>query len=257
MSRVRRQVLNRLIRSACAEMRQQLLDELGTQKKKKWCAGALIFAIALWIRFDKDIGDYIEGLGLQHYWASTTVVMVGAACVMCNAFLACCGVYSSSRCMVLAPPVPCSIYHAKYMVFTVITFIMLLAGSAYTLDNGLEDSKIYPFIQEQMRTLIYQYQWDVSARRSVDIIQEYVGCCGGYSASDYTDIHLPIPNTCRDQVTGNQYGDSCAEIVSQYLEVRTGWLTGLSLSLCFFQCFAVMISVCMYMAFTERHNERR
>ena len=31
-----------------------------------------------------------------------------------------------------------------------------------------------------------------------------VGCCGGYSASDYTDIHLPVPNTCRDQVSQRQ-----------------------------------------------------
>ncbi|MPC18902.1 hypothetical protein E2C01_011800 [Portunus trituberculatus] len=30
-----------------------------------------------------------------------------------------------------------------------------------------------------------------------------VGCCGGYSASDYTDIHLPVPNTCRDQNSAN------------------------------------------------------
>ncbi|MPC18903.1 hypothetical protein E2C01_011801 [Portunus trituberculatus] len=69
---------------------------------------------------------------------------------------------------------------------------------------------------------------------------------------------LPRSNTCRYFiVTGNQYGDSCAEIFGQYLEVRTGWLAGLSLSLCFFQCFAMMISVCMYMAFREREEERR
>ncbi|XP_063888411.1 tetraspanin-2A-like isoform X1 [Scylla paramamosain] len=211
-----------------------------------FCAGALVFSVAMWIRFDKDMGDYIEGISMFHYWAGTTVVMVGASLVMLNAFIACCGVYSKNKGMVVV-----------YMIFTVITFIMLLGGAAYTLDNGMEDSKAYPFIQEQMRQLIHRYQWDVAARRSVDIIQEYVGCCGGYSHNDYTDIHLPVPNTCRDQVTGNQYSDSCAEIFGQYLEVRTGWLAGLSLSLCFFQCFAMMISVCMYMALKERDEDRR
>ncbi|XP_050728970.1 tetraspanin-2A-like isoform X1 [Eriocheir sinensis] len=211
-----------------------------------FCGGALVFAIGLWIRFDHDMNDFIEGLSLYHYWNGTTVVIVGAVLVMLNCFLACCGAYFSSRPMIIV-----------YIIMTFITFVMLIAGSAYVLANGLESSNVYPYIQKTMRELIYRYQWDVAARRSVDIIQEYVGCCGGYSSSDFTDIHLPVPNTCRDQVTGNQYGDSCAEIFAQYLEVRTGWLTGLSLCLCFFQCFAVMISICMYMAIRERDEMKR
>ncbi|XP_063888412.1 tetraspanin-2A-like isoform X2 [Scylla paramamosain] len=211
-----------------------------------FCGGAAVFAMCLWIRFDKDMDEYVNSLGLFFYWNSTSVVMMASTLVMLNCFLGCCGSYFSNRPTIIV-----------YMIFTVITFIMLLGGAAYTLDNGMEDSKAYPFIQEQMRQLIHRYQWDVAARRSVDIIQEYVGCCGGYSHNDYTDIHLPVPNTCRDQVTGNQYSDSCAEIFGQYLEVRTGWLAGLSLSLCFFQCFAMMISVCMYMALKERDEDRR
>ena len=74
------------------------------------------------------------------------------------------------------------------MVFTVVTFIMLLGGSAYTLDNGMEDSKAYPFIQEQMRQLIHQYQWDVAARRSVDIVQEYVS--EGRWTEDWTRLWM-------------------------------------------------------------------
>lgn len=211
-----------------------------------FCAGALVFAIAMWIRFDNDMNDFIESVSMYHYWWGAIVVMVGACLVMLTSFIGCCGAYAGNRFLIVI-----------YMCMTVVTFIMLLAGSAYTLDNGMEDTKAYPYIQEEMRRLIYLYQWDVAARRSVDIIQEYVGCCGGYSADDFTNIHLPVPNTCRDQVTGNQYGDSCGEILSQYLEVRTGWLAGLSLSLCFFQCFAVMVSVCTYMAFKERDEYRR
>ncbi|XP_042891771.1 tetraspanin-2A-like isoform X1 [Penaeus japonicus] len=205
-----------------------------------FCAGAAIFAIGLWIRFDEYMMDYVNGLGMYHYWIGTTTVMAGSAFVMITAFLGCCGAFFRSVPMVLT-----------YKVMTVLTFGLLLGGSAYVLDNGLEDSRIYPWLQEAIRNKIYQYQWDVSARRTVDILQEYVGCCGGYSAGDYGEIHLPVPDTCRDQVTGNQYGDSCAEIFSQYLEVRTGWITGLSLSLCFFQCFAMMFAFCMWQALKE------
>ncbi|XP_050728972.1 tetraspanin-2A-like isoform X2 [Eriocheir sinensis] len=211
-----------------------------------FAAGAGVFAMCLYIRFDTDMGEYVDSLGLHFYWRATNTVMVASTLVMINCFLACCGSYYSNKTVIVA-----------YIIMTFITFVMLIAGSAYVLANGLESSNVYPYIQKTMRELIYRYQWDVAARRSVDIIQEYVGCCGGYSSSDFTDIHLPVPNTCRDQVTGNQYGDSCAEIFAQYLEVRTGWLTGLSLCLCFFQCFAVMISICMYMAIRERDEMKR
>ncbi|KAG7166378.1 Tetraspanin-2A-like 2 [Homarus americanus] len=151
-------------------------------------AGAAIFALGLWILFDKDMGDYIPGLGMFNYWNATTGLMVAAALVMVSSFLACCGAYFKSTLMIIV-----------YKVLTVVTFIMLLVGSGYILAHGLEDSQAFPVIQEAMRNLIYQYQWDMNSRRTVDIIQEYVGCCGGYSASDYTDIHMPIPDTCRDQ----------------------------------------------------------
>ncbi|XP_071541150.1 tetraspanin-2A-like isoform X1 [Panulirus ornatus] len=205
-----------------------------------FCVGAAVFALGLWIRFDKDMDEYVNSLGMYHYWTSTTIIMTGATLVMITSFLGCCGAFCKNPCLIVS-----------YMAMTVVTFLLLLGGSAYVLDNGLEDTRIYPWIQEKMRQLIYRYQWDTSARRSVDIIQEYVGCCGGYSADDFTNIHLPIPDTCRDQVTGNQYGDSCAEIFSQYLEVRTGWISGLALSLCFFQCFAMIFAICIWQAVRE------
>ena len=37
------------------------------------------------------------------------------------------------------------------------------------------------------------------------------------------------------QVTGNQYGDSCAEVLSWFMESSTGWMTGLALCLSFLQ----------------------
>ncbi|XP_076033390.1 tetraspanin-2A-like isoform X1 [Oratosquilla oratoria] len=210
-----------------------------------FCGGAAVFALGLWIRFDQDMDDYVSGLEMYHYWSGTTVVMVGASLIMINGFIACCGAFFRSAKMIII-----------YKVMTVVTFILLLGGSAYILDNGLEQSKIYPWLQDAIREKIYQYQWDVSAKRTVDIIQEYVGCCGGYGSGDYEEIHLPIPDTCRDQVTGNQYGDSCAEVFSWYLEVRSGWISGLSICLCFLQVFAMIFAFCLWRAIKELDDEK-
>ncbi|XP_045617278.1 tetraspanin-2A isoform X2 [Procambarus clarkii] len=179
-------------------------------------AASALFALTLWVRFRNEMGDYIEGLSIFYYWNANTVFM--------------------------------------YMVMTVIIFILLLAASAFLLDNGLEDSHLLPFIQDSMRSLIHQYQWDVAARRSVDIIQENIGCCGGYSADDYSTIHLPVPDTCRDQITGNQFKYSCGEVLSQYLEILTGWITGISLSICLFQCFSMVATICLWHLIREMES---
>ena len=60
------------------------------------------------------------------------------------------------------------------MITLGVTFVMLLGSSAFLLSHGLENSKLYPYVQETMRGLIYLYETDMEAKRSVDIIQEYV-----------------------------------------------------------------------------------
>lgn len=65
------------------------------------CAGAAIFALGLWIRFDEYMMDYVKGLGMYHYWVGTSTVMAGSALVMITAFLGCCGAFFRSVPMVL------------------------------------------------------------------------------------------------------------------------------------------------------------
>ncbi|XP_045617280.1 tetraspanin-2A isoform X1 [Procambarus clarkii] len=208
-------------------------------------AASAVFAMTLWVRFENNMNNYMEGLSMYTYWNITVALMVSAILVMMTSFLACCGAYFRSKCLL-----------GTYMTMTVVTFLLLLGESAFMLNHGLEDSLLFPYIQDTMKSLIHQYQWDTAAKRAVDIVQEYIGCCGGYSADDYTNIHMPIPDTCRDQVTGNQYKYSCAEVFSQYLEIRTGWITGLSLSICFFQFFSMAFSIYTWQAINEMESSK-
>nr|XP_053648632.1 tetraspanin-2A-like isoform X2 [Cherax quadricarinatus] len=177
-------------------------------------ASSAVFALALYVRFQSSMTDYIEGLFMYYYWNTVVAMMVGASLVMLTSFLACCGAYTRSISLLIA-----------YKVMTVVNFIFMLSASAYLLANGLEDSNLFPYVQETMKGLINQYQWDMTVKRSVDIIQE--------------------------NVTGNQYKYSCAEVFSQFLEVLTGWITGISISICFFQCFSLVVSICLWRAIKE------
>jgi hypothetical protein len=52
--------------------------------------------------------------------------------------------------------------------------VIELAGAAYTLDNGIEDSKLQPWLEDRFFYFLTRYEIDTRHRRIVDMIQEFV-----------------------------------------------------------------------------------
>ena len=59
-----------------------------------------------------------------------------------------------------------------------------------------------------------------------------MGCCGANGPMDYLNLLKPLPTECRDTVTGNAFFHGCVDEFTWFLEARSGWLAGVSLSLC-------------------------
>lgn len=57
--------------------------------------------MCLYIRFDADMTEYVDSLGLYFYWRATNTVMVASTLVMINCFMACCGAYYSNKLVVI------------------------------------------------------------------------------------------------------------------------------------------------------------
>jgi hypothetical protein len=60
------------------------------------------------------------------------------------------------------------------MVLTLACFVVNMGGAAYTLDNGIEYSKLTPWIKQRFYDLIDKYEKDTRSRRIMDMIQEFV-----------------------------------------------------------------------------------
>ena len=63
--------------------------------------GSGVFGVGLYVCFDKDIDDYVEGADLQYYRDATGFLMGGACLVMLTSFIGCCGAYNRSRCLII------------------------------------------------------------------------------------------------------------------------------------------------------------
>lgn len=61
----------------------------------------------------------------------------------------------------------------QYIGTQVLSFVILLAGSAVLLDNSARDSSFQPRVRESMRLLIMNSQYD-DARNTLSMIQEGV-----------------------------------------------------------------------------------
>ena len=59
--------------------------------------GSAVFAVGLYVNFDKAMNDYVEGADLQYYQYATGCLMAASCMVMITSFIACCGAYMRSR----------------------------------------------------------------------------------------------------------------------------------------------------------------
>ncbi|XP_043192706.1 tetraspanin-2A-like [Amphibalanus amphitrite] len=202
-----------------------------------WLMGAIIFALGLWIRFDEDFQKWVKGLGMQHYWTGIYILMFIGLIVMVVSFFGCCGVITEARWMLKV-----------FVLLLAVCFVFEMAGAAYTLSNGIYHSKIYPWLQNQLTGMVARYSYDKDARWVLDMIQEYVGCCGGNGSGDYQQWHIPTPNTCRDPIQGNEWANSCSQEITFMLQIKTGWIAGITLFLCFFQILMVLFAFCLHSA---------
>jgi len=196
--------------------------------------GATIFGLGIWIRYQWSFKNFVFGLGLFQFWTGAYILIVAAFFVMFMAIIGCCGAITENPLLLLV-----------YGSVLTICFVVELSGLTYILMNGTLWSNVTWWLKEKFLTLIYTSDFDPKGARILRIAQENIGCCGSYSSLDYINVHKPVPNECRDKATGNEYLDGCYIRISRFLELRSGWIAGISLLLVVLQIFGIMATFAM------------
>lgn len=205
--------------------------------------GSLMIGCGLFILLETDFRRWIHDLGLEHYWTGVYILLVAGALTMLQTFFGLLGAYQKKRTMLLI-----------FAVSLVICIVLEITGATYLLKNGIRFSAIEVWLKDRFLELISQSDYNDSSKRTMSIIQEWVGCCGADGVYDYVNWNKVIPNTCFDPINGNAwyrpaYGYvGCVRGFTFYIESRTGWMAGLALCLAFFQLFALAASLMLSMA---------
>nr|CAD7392098.1 unnamed protein product [Timema cristinae] len=186
--------------------------------------GAALFGLSLWLKFEPGLQDWFDKLSLQAVYTGVYILIVVSALVMIVSFVGCCGA-------LMEQTLPLYVFIA----LQVVSFILGLAGAAVLLDHTTYDSSLQPLIRNSMNNLISTSQNENSAN-ILRMIQENIGCCGADGPTDYINMKKPLPTECRDTVTGNAFFYGCVEELTWFLEAKSGWVSGIAMTLCMVPC---------------------
>lgn len=211
--------------------------------------GAAMVSLGFWITLDTTFKYWVQDLGMEHYWTGVYILMAAGALVMLQSFFGICGAYQRRIGMLGA-----------FMVLLVLCVCLELAGAGYMLANGIRASSIEPWLERRFLYYVDVFDHDEPAARIMNIIQEWVGCCGAFGTLDYIKWNKVIPTTCYNPVTGNAWYVQdigymgCVRGFTSYLESRSGWIAGVALFLVFFQIFGIVAAWCMI---SLKYNHRK
>ncbi|XP_057659429.1 tetraspanin-2A isoform X2 [Diorhabda carinulata] len=208
----------------------------------QWMIGAAIFALCLWLRFEPGIQEWLQKLDSLQFYNGVYVLIVASLIIMIVSFIGCISALQESTVAILL-----------YIGTQVLGFIFGLSGSAVLLDNSARDSHFQPWVRERMRLLIMNAHHEQS-QQTLAMIQENIGCCGADGARDYLNLQQPLPNTCRDTVTGNPYFHGCVDELTWFFEEKCGWIAGLAMTVCFINVLNIVLSIVLIQALKKEEE---
>jgi len=193
--------------------------------------GVLIFCLAIWMRMENEVREWVTELKMHQYWDGLYILMAAGLIVTIISFCGCFGALINNSCLLVTSA-----------IVILVCIILELTGGIFILVNGTEYSNLDPWLQRTFNKLIVDSNYNPQANYVLQLVQEKVGCCGSINYQDYDRARLPISDYCRDAMTGNVYQEGCVKKFSQFIEKRSGWIAGIALAVVALQIILVVLS---------------
>ncbi|KAF5271939.1 hypothetical protein FQA39_LY07956 [Lamprigera yunnana] len=173
--------------------------------------------------------------------APILLIIVGII-VFIVAFFGCCGAVKENHCMIIT-----------FSAFLVIIFCLEMAAgiAGYIRRNDIED-----MLDNHLNTTMHQYYNKTDDRRSWDVMQHELTCCGMKGPSDWIGIspNDSLPHTCCPNVppegsctmqTPDKYEKSCLTELKQVLVKYGTVIGGVGVGIALVQLIGVVFACCL------------
>ncbi|XP_044749512.1 tetraspanin-2A [Coccinella septempunctata] len=193
--------------------------------------GVCILIVCFWLRFEDGVYEWLDKLNALSFYVGVYILIFAALVIIGVAIFGCITAMAENQFFLLL-----------YIAIQILAFLVGLIGATVLLGNSARDSNFQPMVRESMRNLIMHANYE-PARQSLQIIQETIGCCGADGARDYLNLQQPLPNECRDTVTGNPFFHGCVAELTWFFESKCNWAAGIVLTVCLFHVINIVFSI--------------
>lgn len=210
----------------------------------------LLFAITglilliVGIKMEMDASPYVDVTDSRLYTSAPVVLIIVSIIVFVVAFFGCCGAVKENHCMIVT-------FSAFLIIIIIAEVAVGIAG--YVKRNDLEAS-----ITADLEDRITHYETDPNVKKTFDIFQTDLSCCGINGPDDWAKSNQTIPASCcsGQVITGGTVAEcttasttlhkqGCLTELVEFFRSKAMVLGGVGLGIAFVQLLGVTFACCL------------
>ncbi|KAK2579291.1 hypothetical protein KPH14_008249 [Odynerus spinipes] len=177
------------------------------------------------------------------FFAAPVLMIVVGVIVLLVSFFGCCGAIKENHCMLIT-----------FSVFLLIIFALELGAG---ISGYMMRSEVNSMLQNRLNQTFYQYSTDESIRRSWDIMQYDLHCCGINSPADWSNLDYTdniVPDSCCTEIPAGEKcdsnsiyisADSCMSKLQSTIEDNALTLASVGVGIALTQLIGVIFACCL------------
>ncbi|XP_017470873.1 PREDICTED: CD9 antigen [Rhagoletis zephyria] len=210
-----------------------------------WMFATALFALSVWLRAEQGFNNWLTILQAQMFYIGVYILIGSSIIMMAVSFLGCLSALMENELALLV-----------FMGTQIFGFLAGVAGSAVLLDFSTMHSSLQPLLRNSLTQYVSTSEY-AQSRYILNMIQSNIGCCGATGPWDYWNLHQPLPNSCRDTVSGNCFFNGCVDELTWFFEGKTSWIVAVALALSLLNVISAVLSLVLVQAVKKEEDEAR
>lgn len=210
-----------------------------------WMFATALFALSVWLRAEQGFNNWLTILQAQTFYIGVYILIASSIIMMAVSFLGCLSALMENVLALLV-----------FMGTQIFGFVAGVAGSAVLLDFSTMHSSLQPLLRNSLTQYVSTSEY-AQSRYVLNMIQSNIGCCGATGPWDYWNLHQPLPNSCRDTVSGNCFFNGCVDELTWFFEGKTSWIVAVALALALLNVISAVLSLVLVQAVKKEEDEAR
>ncbi|XP_067637409.1 tetraspanin-2A [Eurosta solidaginis] len=210
-----------------------------------WMFSTGLFGVTVWLRAEQGFSNWLNILQAQSFYIGVYILIGSSIIMMAVSFLGCLSALMENTLALLV-----------FLGTQIFGFVTGIAGAALLLAYSTMHSNLQPLLYTSLTNFVSTSEYSSSAY-VLNMIQSNIGCCGATGPWDYWNMHQPLPNSCRDTVSGNCFFNGCVDELTWFFQAKINWIVTVAFVLAMLHVVAGVLSIVLVQAVKKEEDEAR